>query len=452
MKRKLGFSNKFVFLFLFLFFLSLYTFFFYDNSSYDFVWNYGFSHAIRMGEIPYIDFNMISTPLYNFIMSLGLFIWDDFLMFMIEQALFCTALFYLFFRYLGKKAWLLLPIMAFPLFRDFIATYNFLCFFLIVYLLYLEDKPRKNHFYIGIILGLLVLSKQTIGGIVLLLNLFLLRDGKAILKRIKGVLIPCSLFLFYLLCTKSFSSFFDLCFLGLFDFGSQNGSYFNLPFFLSLFMIFYLIYYYRQTKDIKVSYIIGGFFFAFPLFDLYHFKLFIDLFFVFLLKTIDFSNIEVKFRDAYIRNLSVLLTVILLLCCVFVQRTKFDDLKFLDFPRFRYYFMNRDVKNNLFDIREKYLEYPDAILVGYQGMLFDLSSDRNITYFDVPLKGNYGYRGTSKMISRVKNMHHQYFFIDIERFYYYKNNNQLDTRLIQYIIEHSKKVDQVSSYYIYYKE
>ena len=32
--------------------------------------NYGFSHALINGEIPYLDFNTISTPLYSFFSSL----------------------------------------------------------------------------------------------------------------------------------------------------------------------------------------------------------------------------------------------------------------------------------------------------------------------------------------------------------------------------------------------
>ena len=32
----------------------------------DEIWNYGFSYAIRLGEIPYRDFNMVLPPFYSF--------------------------------------------------------------------------------------------------------------------------------------------------------------------------------------------------------------------------------------------------------------------------------------------------------------------------------------------------------------------------------------------------
>ena len=89
----------------------MYVCFFYENCSFDVIWNYGFAHAIRKGEIPYLDFNTISTPLYSFLMSLFLFIKDDMFMFMIGQSLLVTILFYMFFRTFNNRAYLLLPIL-----------------------------------------------------------------------------------------------------------------------------------------------------------------------------------------------------------------------------------------------------------------------------------------------------------------------------------------------------
>ena len=57
---------KYVVLFI-LFFLCLQ--FFYVNFSADQMYNYGFSYAISMGQIPYRDFNMIIPPVGAFIYS-----------------------------------------------------------------------------------------------------------------------------------------------------------------------------------------------------------------------------------------------------------------------------------------------------------------------------------------------------------------------------------------------
>ena len=50
----------YVFLFIF---IVLFNIFLVPNNM-DEVWNYGFSLAIRMGEIPYNDFNMVIPPFY----------------------------------------------------------------------------------------------------------------------------------------------------------------------------------------------------------------------------------------------------------------------------------------------------------------------------------------------------------------------------------------------------
>ena len=69
---------------IFIFFLIIYQFLGFANMYGDPIANYGFSHAIRNGEIPYVDFNTISTPLYAFVMSIGLYLVDNYLMFNIK--------------------------------------------------------------------------------------------------------------------------------------------------------------------------------------------------------------------------------------------------------------------------------------------------------------------------------------------------------------------------------
>ena len=48
----------------------------------DVTWNYGMSHAIKVGEIPYKDFNILMPPLSQYLMSILLFIKDSYLVFL----------------------------------------------------------------------------------------------------------------------------------------------------------------------------------------------------------------------------------------------------------------------------------------------------------------------------------------------------------------------------------
>ena len=148
---------------IFIFFLIIYQFLGFANMYGDPIANYGFSHAIRNGEIPYVDFNTISTPLYAFVMSIGLYLVDNYLMFNIEQAILCTVMFYFLYKLYKEKSYLILFVMTMFSFYAINPTYNFACLFLLILLLYLEEFHKDKDYLIGMVIGLTILSKHTIG-------------------------------------------------------------------------------------------------------------------------------------------------------------------------------------------------------------------------------------------------------------------------------------------------
>lgn len=434
----------FKYLVCFLFFLLLFTVICNDLVPYDFIWNYGFSHAIKIGEIPYLDFNTISTPLYSFIMAFFLLIWDNFLMFLITQSLLCTLFVSLLFKYLNKLAWFILLILSFPLFKAFIGTYNFLVLILILFLFILETK-KKSDLIIGLVLGLLILTKHSIGGVALITNLLFLKDIKRILKRSFGVFLPCLVFFIYLLLTKSLYKFIDLCFIGLFDFQANNGNIFNILGIISIIFIILLIIKYFKTKDIKISYVIASYFLAFPLFDFYHFSMFLAIFILYFIK-------DIKKSEAYLEKISIIILLITLTFNILIRIDTYKQLRFLKLNRFEYYLVRDYEKEKFHKLLKKYQEKENAIIVGNHAMIIDIISNRKITYFDITLKGNYGYNGTEKMITKIDNLKDVYFFIDIQSLSECLDKTQLDYKLLTTIIKKSKLVDKVDSYNIYYKK
>lgn len=141
----------------------IYEFFGFSNTYGDSLNNYVFSHAIVQGEIPYLDFNIISTPLYAFVMSLGLFFFDNYFMFVIEQSILVTIMFYFLFELYGKKTYLLLLCICLFCFLGINATYNFMALFMLVIILYLEKKYPDKDYLIGFVIGCAILSKHTFG-------------------------------------------------------------------------------------------------------------------------------------------------------------------------------------------------------------------------------------------------------------------------------------------------
>lgn len=52
------------------------------------------------------------------------------------------------------------------------------------------------------------------------------------MKRLVGIIIPCFVFLIYLIYNNALYLFFDLCFFGLFDFAQKNTEIFTNVFLL----------------------------------------------------------------------------------------------------------------------------------------------------------------------------------------------------------------------------
>lgn len=79
-------------------------------------------------------------------------------------------------------------------------------------------------------------------------------------------------------------------------------------------------------------------------------------------------------------------------------------------------------------------------------MFFDISTDHKITYFDVPLYGNFGYDGVNYMKKKIDSMHNVYFYIE-------KNDNrQFCKDIYNHIKEVSKKEKEINGFEIYYKK
>ena len=438
-------KKYFKYIALFFVFLFFYVVFFYQNCSYDVLWNYGFSHAIRIGEIPYVDFNTISTPLYAYLMSLGLFVWDDIFVFFLEQSLLIVFLFTLIFQLHGKKGWLLLPVLSLPFFLPFNPTYNFFAFFLIVLIYYLEKNGTKDYL-IGILLGLLILTKHTIGLPVLFFSLISTFSWKRIAKRIDGVMVPCLLFLIVLVCTNSFFEFWNLCILGLFDFGSQNHSGWNGFFVFALLgLLFVFLNLYREPRERAGYYALGSFAFCIPIFDFYHVGLFLAILVILYLN-------QIRLPENYLRNMSFVFLGIWMIVYYLLVPTHFQSLTFLDLPHFRFLVVEKQEKEKIHEVVQVYQKTSNSYMLDDQSILYDIAANHKITYFDVLLKGNYGYRGTEKMIDKVASMHQVSFFIREEYYQYGIDDGQFDFRVLRYAVSNGLPTGSVQDYTIYEKE
>ena len=238
----------------------------------DELWNYNTARCIKNGLIPYKDISMITTPLFPTIVAICLKIFGDnlFVFRIIGAVLFTLILIFtykIFYELLKKQsiAIIFTGIICFALFQYFMVDYNFFVLLISLIIEYLELKiycveqkrhtnnketseqkytnkiniweqkrhtNKKQHRFfsddllIGILAGLAICSKQTLGFFiliyVLLINLLFIRnkdDWKVYLKtamnRLIGAFIPSLMFLIFLAVTKSYDDFISYAILGI---------------------------------------------------------------------------------------------------------------------------------------------------------------------------------------------------------------------------------------------
>lgn len=389
---------KYIFIFIFSFVCMSFLLTSFDM---DTIWNYGFSYAISIGEIPYKDFNMVLTPLYSFLMSIPLLISKNIIMFYIANSLLITGIFYLLFKLIGKRAWIFLILLLFPVPAIIEPSYNTFLIFLVILLIYLE-KNNSNDYLIGLIIGLSILTKQSVGPFLLIPTIVYYRkDIKKILKRLVGLIIPCIIFLIYLLVTKSLNSFIDLCILGLFDFNNSNGFKLNITILIGiLLLIVSLILFIKNKKDIKYLYILMFYSIVIPLFDYPHLE-----FFFFVLSIVLVDKIK-EYKTLFIN--SILFTTSFA-SIVFIYTNENTKIIYPNkYNNFNYRLLNN--KHNENEVRDSVIKYirdnkdKDIIIIGSDAYFYKITCNMKIDYFDLNNYGNHGYNGTEKMKKKIDNL------------------------------------------------
>ncbi len=411
---------------------------------FDATWEYGMAHAIRMGEIPYLDFNLITTPFYPFFHSLFLLLHDSFLMYLIVNAMIGTGIYYLSFLLVKEKSLFLIGLSCIFLFTLFVPSYNYMAFFFLLLLLVLEKRKEKDS-WIGIVLGLLILTKHTIGFAVLFFSLLSTRDFHKALHRFLYALIPCGIFGIILLLTHSMSSFWDLCILGLFSFSGTNHSILQPSFFMSLLFLGVLIYLLMKKKKVEYFYALGSISFCIPIFDLSHFVFF---FFCFLL--VIWEDLP-EFQIKYSMSGFVLLGMSFLLYFSFYLPF-YQSCRFLKVPYFSYQLVSDSTYQEFHSVIKASKKYDNLVIIDFFSTKYDMVLEKPITYFDMLLTGNYGRKGTSKILSMIDQHHNTYFLVTKSTYFERDYISQMDYPVVDYIYEHLEKVEEGEYYEVFYQK
>ncbi len=240
---------------------------FFHLISMDDIWSFGFSYNIANGLIPYRDFNMIVGPFYNILISYFIKVFGNYiLIFNLANSIICSLILTFAFYKLPKKLDFVYLIMVIGL-SPCMFTYNTFCAVLVLAILILNDTNIKiKDFLIGIIIGMIIMTKQNIGFVLAFIYLFI---NKRNLKVFFSIFIPIIPILIYLILHHSLLSYIDLCYLGLTNF--MDNLYIDIyGVFVLLIVYSLLIKDYFQTKNDNILYMIGFSIIVFPIVDNHH--------------------------------------------------------------------------------------------------------------------------------------------------------------------------------------
>ena len=468
----------------------------------DELWQYSFANNILNGLIPYKDFNLITTPFFSFLAALFLKVFFNQL---ITMRIFNTLIFtidlflaYKIFRILKinrLKSLLFTLILYFLFFYDLGVEYNYLILLIALIILYVEIYNTnkygvlyvKNDFILGLLIGIAILTKQTIGGLLSIIFIFYKSifikdkcDTKKFIEiacyRIMGVLIPVIVFFIYLLLNNSFEDFLSYAILGIAEFNNKV-SYFNLftyrnilirifsfvvPF--VLLSIIGLIRYRRDSKFtiliILLIYSIGMFTGMFPIANSGHFIIYafigiITTLYIInnILKSIVKSNKDriainsfvnfflVTFIVFYVINTGIKLNSLYKnnnICInklnhylgILINENTIKDIEILD----------NYIKHNEYELGKK------TYILDSSAVVYMIPIDKYNKDYDMLNRGNLGKDGEQRIIQEIAIQENTQYLILNDK---YKKNWQTPLDIINYVKTNKAKVGEIGIFDIY---
>lgn len=466
----------------------------------DEIWNYNTARAISEGLIPYKDISMITTPLLPILTSIFLnFISNELIISRILAALLWTGILftiYKIFKTLLKEdnISLIFTSLIGWICRDiYCIDYNVAVLFIALVILYKELRVSKQDFVIGLLTGLAICTKQSIGitlaGIVIIYKLLFVDNKeqfieylKVALKRIVGILIPVIIFIIYLLITGSIKEFIDYAVLGISTF-SNKIPYLQLldndnieikilsivvPFTIFMMAILLIMTRIRQKENKYIRELITLLLYSlsiiivmYPISDSIHFligsiiAILALLYMIGLVATYVYNKINFKKKYIIFKSMSLILWLICLGNIVYFGIN--NVLKYIDIDKnkeiehFKFIEMNDGLKNRIYEIdnyiKEKEKEGKNVYILDAEAAIYMIPINKYNKNYDMFLKGNIGKDGEQGQIQQIEKRDEKDLYLIRNK--KLKLNWQTPTTVLEYIRNNLEKVDEVSMYEVY---
>lgn len=417
-------------------FIFSFVFFYVIGAIYcDEIWLYGFSANISKGLMIYRDYNVVTTPLYFFLVSVFINLFGNYIMVThIFDSIIFALIIIMLYKIIRGKVFIMMPMFMFFC----IAGYNLLALFFCVLIIFLIFEKKDNDLLIAFIVGLCFITKQNIG-VLLFIPCFIYSKKK--IKSVCCFMLPFFILSIYLIYNDAFYQFIDYCFLGLFDFREKNLYVDKLFVLLFIINIIYLVYklWRSNFKDKELFYILSFQLVMYPIFDHRHYLCALFLVIYVLLKSINKKRL-------------------LLMIGVFVYFLYFELFFVVDYD---ISFEKKDIdylKNNgelevlAYEIMNYVGDNENFFFTDYYGYYVKMYYDIEISQYDLLVSGNVGYNGMSKKLDELTDLCNKekcYFFAED------KDNNGEDivydqySEFNNYIRNNYVKVDKLFEFDIY---
>ena len=458
--------------------------------TWDDIWNYHYIQGLTNGLLPYKELSIIITPLYHYIGAIFFTIFGTcFFTFealgaLVNAGILTIVLAILKLYTKNKYVHILTIFFISLLFLGFSSfNYNYLMMLFPFSILYLEKKYQTNvekrnikiDFFVGILLALMILSKQTIG-LVFSFAFFVYywvnltkKNGSFSLKGLfacmVGGSIPLLAFLLFLIFNNIGLNFINYCFGTIIEFGSKNtNAESSAPaLFVVIFQVLLLVIsnsYRKSTMNLLFGlFSLASLLIAYPLANTYHLCL------ALLIPTLSIvtsicdivSNFEFE-KQAKYKKVSIIMAICSITAFICSYTSKALPMIKKEMPLLfnnEFSVFNGTstlIKNDIKKIETVHNYINDKKDEGYYVLI--LSSDAGlyeIPYnewhldYDLLLNGNMGYDGTNRIIDELSQIKKPLFLKNTLG----KCNAQESKEIEEYITNNFDEADKICDFRVF---
>ena len=473
----------------------------------DELWNYNIARNIANGLNVYSEISIIVTPLSSFILAIFLKIVDELITMRISGAILCSSVFYMIYIILkkltNKRAYAIIvtSLMIIFMYKSLSFDYNVFSLLIALIILYCEMKNNEqkehikvvssNNIIIGILTGLMILTKQTTGIIMAIMvicyPLFWIRQKsdiktclKICLNRFIGILIPNIIFLLYLIITKSLSDFISYSILGIKTFSNRipYKSLFEQDFYtrvlsilIPITIIILIVYSIKSIKERKDRNIVAITIYGLammvliiPISDKVHFLIgstiiAIGLFYG-IIKIFNYLETKIFKRTKLIQLIKQIIVFFLALLLISVLLSEvyyclygyiINSDKIHNISHYKGIIISEDLKERIQTIDSYILEEQQkgkkVYILDAEAVVYKIPINQYDKNYDMFLIGNLGKDGQEGIIQEIEQKNEDIIYL-------IKKDNlrlnwQTPLKVINYVKDNLDKVDEISIYDVY---